>query len=110
MTRTPAPVIRQSEVESAADRAAIHEIIRGVQANCARHEARFSALSAQADEARELLTRVKFAAYLTVLLLGAALAGGRWIVRHAVTDALVEHGLIKVSHPAAMLGAEKGGG
>ena len=103
MIRTPAPVIRQSEVESAADRAAIHEIIRGMQANCARHETRFSALSAQGDEAREVLTRVKFAAYLTVLLLGAALAGGRWIIRHAVTDALVEHGLIKVSHPAAMV-------
>lgn len=110
MTRTPAPIIRQSEVESAADRAAIHETIRGMNTTCGRHEAKLSALAVQADETREVLVRLKFAAYLTVLLLGASMAVGRWVVRHAVTDALVEHGLIKMQHPAAMLDAEKGGG
>ena len=73
--------------DSAADRARLNERLEALRSTCeARHR----------DDAsmRRTLTIVQFLGVLVALLLTTLIGGGRWIVKHAVADALIESGVI----------------
>lgn len=48
-----------------------------------------------------LHTQIRVLVAVAILAVGALLAGGQWIVKHAVTDALIERGVIRYSRNTA---------
>lgn len=45
----------------------------------------------------KLHTQIRLLVLVVMVALGGMLAAGQWIVRHAVTDSLIEHGVIRYS-------------
>lgn len=73
--------------DSAADRARLNERLESLRSNCEQRHRDDAAM-------RRTLTIVQFLGVLVALLLTTMLGGGRWIVKHAVADALIESGVI----------------
>ncbi len=91
---------RHPNIDSAADRASMRERLDAMAERCAEHKASDAAMKAWMKEAQDTLTRVKFAAYLMVILLGTIAAVSRWTLKHAIDDALIERGLIVIKRSA----------
>lgn len=84
-----------------AEHARLSAVVTEIRSDCERSEARAAATAAALVEIRDTLTRLRFAAWLIVAFLGVGAAGASWVVEHAVTDALVKHGLIQIGPKVA---------
>ncbi len=79
--------------------------VAGIQSECARHAAAEAEMNRWTREVDRDLARIKFLGVLVLATLGILLTTGRWMMRSAVTEVLVEHGVLSVYPAHSMEGA-----
>jgi hypothetical protein len=93
--------------DSSTDRALIHAAIDRIEERCQKHDARDDEIKTWMRDADRDLSRIKLVGLVTLALVGALAGGARWAIRSAVTEAMVDHGLLEL-HPHAAVAPQKG--
>jgi hypothetical protein len=83
--------------DSTTDRVVLHAAVDRINERCVAHTKHQEEVKTWMREVDKSLTQIKFLGLIAAMFLGAALGLAKWMVHGAVTDALVEHGVLHSS-------------
>jgi hypothetical protein len=75
----------------------LHAAIDRINERCEGHEEYEKSTKQWMENADRDLARIKFLGILLLATMGTIIGAGKWVIRSAVTDALLEHGVLAMT-------------
>jgi hypothetical protein len=82
--------------ESETDRIRLRTTLDVVQQRCQEHRERDEASAIHISDLRTVVVQIRTIVAVVAVLIGALGVVANWTIRHAITDALIQHGVVRI--------------